>query len=240
MQDWPAGLLQADRRSARGDSDETSTLYLSPFACCRRVRTFWTAARYSLTFQGSGFDQTGDGMETHTLPLAGYVEAAPNASVLAELIAGAVDALERDRASTRSLLQQAIAILQKDNAATQAAMPAVRQSSLAPWQAKRVAEHISAHLERSIGLRELAGVARLSHSHFSRAFKGAFGQTPHTFIMSRRVAVASQKMLNSRESLSQIALSCGFSDQAHLARLFRRETGFAPSQWRRANQSPPD
>jgi hypothetical protein len=42
-------------------------------------------------------------------------------------------------------------------------------------------------------------------------------------------------MLMSREPLSQIAVACGFADQAHLARLFRREMGSAPSQWRRVN-----
>jgi AraC family transcriptional regulator len=179
-------------------------------------------------------------MTTNVLSQTGYGEPAPNANVLAKLLAGAVDALECDRASTRTLLQQAIAILQRGNPATRSAAPVARQSSLAPWQAKRVASHISAHIDRPIALRELAEVARLSSSHFSRAFKGAFGQPPHMFIMSRRVELAMKKMLGSQEPLSQIALSCGFSDQAHLARLFRRETGFAPSQWRRSNQSPSD
>jgi AraC family transcriptional regulator len=179
-------------------------------------------------------------MDTNLFPQTGYGEPASSANILAKLITGAVDALDEDQASTRSLLQQAIAILQMGRPARRAAVPAIRQSSLAPWQVKRVADHISAHLDRSIGLRELAGVARLSNSHFSRAFKGAFGQTPHTFIMNQRVALARKKMLNSREPLSQIALLCGFSDQAHLARLFRRETGIAPSQWRRTNQLSPD
>ena len=179
-------------------------------------------------------------MATSTLPQARYGEPAPNANILAKLITGAVDALDCDRASTRVLLQQAIAILQRAGPAEPSIAPVARQSSLAPWQAKRVTDYISAHLDRPIALRELAGVARLSYSHFSRAFKGAFGQPPHTFIMSRRVELARKKMLGSREPLSQIALSCGFSDQAHLARLFRRQTGFAPSQWRRANQLPAD
>jgi AraC-like DNA-binding protein len=179
-------------------------------------------------------------MATITFPQTRCGEYAPNANALAKLIANAVDALDSDQDSTRSLLRQAIAMLQPGPPAIPSVPPTERQSVLAPWQAKRVAEHIAAHLDRPIGLRELAAVARLSYSHFSRAFKGAFGQPPHTFIMSRRVALAREKMLTSREPLSQIALSCGFSDQAHLARLFRRELGVAPSQWRRTNQSPLD
>ncbi len=170
---------------------------------------------------------------------AGYSALAPTADLLTRLIAGAADSLEYDQVSARTLLQQAIAILQRCNPVTDAVAPAVRLSFLAPWQAKRVAEYISAHLHRPIALRELAEMARLSNSHFSRAFKGTFGQAPHTFIMIRRVELAKQKMLSSQEPLSQIALSCGFSDQAHLARLFRRETGVAPSQWRRAHRVQP-
>ncbi len=110
------------------------------------------------------------------------------------------------------------------------------QASLAPWRAKRIAEHIEANLAGALPLSELARIAQLSASHFSRAFKGAFGQTPHAFITSRRVERARREMLASREPLSQIALACGFADQAHLGRVFRRMTGQAPSQWRRANQ----
>jgi AraC-like DNA-binding protein len=47
-------------------------------------------------------------------------------------------------------------------------------------------------------------------------------------------------MLEGHQPLSQIALSCGFADQAHLARIFRRETGLAPSAWRRANRPAAD
>jgi AraC family transcriptional regulator len=45
-------------------------------------------------------------------------------------------------------------------------------------------------------------------------------------------------MLGSDEPLAQIALACGFADQAHLARIFRRETGTAPSAWRLAHRVP--
>src|SRR5690349_23531088 len=101
-------------------------------------------------------------------------EPAPDANILTRLISGAVDALDCDRASTRMLLQQAIAILQRVDSAKPSIEPALRPTSLAPWQAKRVAGYITAHLDRPIALRELAEVAHLSCSHFSRAFKGAF------------------------------------------------------------------
>src|SRR4051794_16376040 len=101
------------------------------------------------------------GMVTSTLPQTGLGEPGPNVNILARLIAGAVDALEYDRASTRVLLQQAIAILQRVDPTDSSSTPPVRKSTLAPWQVKRVAAYISAHLDRPITLCELADVARL-------------------------------------------------------------------------------
>ena len=80
----------------------------------------------------------------------------------------------------------------------------------------------------------LAGLVRLSTSHFCRSFKVSVGDTPHAYIMRRRLERAQAMMLESTESLSQIAAACGLADQAHLTRLFRRYTGQTPFNWRRA------
>jgi AraC-like DNA-binding protein len=158
-------------------------------------------------------------------------------ALLAKLIADAADALDHDKESTRDLLRQATTLLQPDvNRRQSAAAYSSAPSALAPWKAKRVTDHINANLDRPLPLGELAELVRLSNSYFSRAFKSTFEKSPHAFIMCRRIERARQQMLMSREPLSQIALACGFADQAHLARLFRREMGSAPSQWRRANQ----
>ena len=69
-------------------------------------------------------------------------------------------------------------------------------------------------------------------SYFCRAFKDTFGDPPHAYIMRRRVERAQTLMLQTREPLSQIALACGLSDQAHLCNLFRRLVGQSPSHWR--------
>jgi AraC family transcriptional regulator len=157
---------------------------------------------------------------------------------LTKLIADAADALDCDKESTRALLRQAVTLLQPDDDRQQCAVThaSSARSTLAPWQAKRVADHINAHLDGPLPVCELAEMARLSNSYFSRAFKSTFDKSPHAFIMCRRIERARQQMLMSREPLAQIALACGFADQAHLARLFRREMGSSPSQWRRLNQ----
>jgi AraC-like DNA-binding protein len=50
----------------------------------------------------------------------------------------------------------------------------------------------------------------------------------------RRVELVCTMLTTTREPLSQVALACGFSDQAHLCKVFRRTIGMRPSAWRRA------
>ena len=108
---------------------------------------------------------------------------------------------------------------------------------LAPWQAKRVADYIESNIGRRLRVPALADIVQLSISHFFRAFRKTFGQTPVAYINALRVRRAQVIMLSTREPLSQIALDCGMYDQAHFCRVFRRVVGISPSTWRRQLQS---
>jgi len=80
---------------------------------------------------------------------------------------------------------------------------------------------------------DLSALARTSPSYFSSAFKRTFGASPHAYLMSRRISMAVEVMLGSDAPLSEIAMNCGFADQAHFSRQFRRTMGYTPSHWRR-------
>ena len=109
------------------------------------------------------------------------------------------------------------------------------QGGLAPWQARRVSAYISEHLYRRIRNTELAQLASLSESHFSRAFRRTFGATPASYIAARRMERAQSQMLHSTDALASIALGCGLADQSHFNRMFRRIVGTSPGAWRRQN-----
>ena len=111
------------------------------------------------------------------------------------------------------------------------------RGGLAPWQVLRVKTHVDAHLDSTLRARDLAAMVRLSTGHFCRAFKRSLGVAPIAYIARRRVASAQQLMLATNEPLSQIALACGFYDQAHLTRLFRRHAGTTPHNWRRRHRA---
>jgi AraC-like DNA-binding protein len=110
---------------------------------------------------------------------------------------------------------------------------------LARWQIKRVRVFIESHLTERIRVSDLSSVARSSPSYLSAAFKRTFGVSPHAYVMKRRVGMAAELMLNSDAPLSEIAVHCGFADQAHFSRQFRRAMGRTPSTWRRERASSP-
>src|SRR6202012_2940023 len=108
-----------------------------------------------------------------------------------------------------------------------------RPGALAAWQIGRGRAFIDGNLHRTIRAKDLSAVAQLSTSHFSRSFKQAFGEPPHAYVVKRRLERACHLMVTTSDSLSDIALSAGFSDQAHLCRVFQRAFRQTPSVWRR-------
>ncbi|HVJ52713.1 MAG TPA: helix-turn-helix transcriptional regulator, partial [Aliidongia sp.] len=68
------------------------------------------------------------------------------------------------------------------------------------------------------------------------AFKRSLGEAPHAYIIARRLERARELMLTSDMGLSELALQCGFSDQAHFTKLFRSHVGKSPAAWRREHR----
>jgi AraC family transcriptional regulator len=154
------------------------------------------------------------------------------AKSLAKLLEAARRELDSDREAAKASLVTASSILQSEierSSGTNGFKP----GALAGWQIAHVRAFIEKNLHSNIGTRDLSAVAQRSPSHFSRSFKQAFGEPPHAYVMKRRLERACHLMVTTSESLSEIALSAGFSDQAHLCKLFRRAFCQSPSIWRR-------
>ena len=153
---------------------------------------------------------------------------------VARLLDVALSALGRDQEIARASLAQATTILRSELQRNGTArLSDSGAGKLAPWQVLRLGIFIDNNLGRPIQVKDLSKIARRSASHFCRAFKMTFGQTPHSYITARRLAWAQKLMLESEQSLSAIALDCGFTDQAHLSNLFRQHFSETPAAWRR-------
>jgi AraC-like DNA-binding protein/DNA-binding NarL/FixJ family response regulator len=103
---------------------------------------------------------------------------------------------------------------------------------IAPGALRRVREHVELRLSETLELSELAAVAGLSQCHFSRAFKQSVGETPHRYLMLRRVTAAIELIKHTDQRLTDISLSVGFSDQSHFTRTFVKLTGETPRAYR--------
>src|SRR5258707_15644014 len=154
------------------------------------------------------------------------------ANSLAKLLDTATRELERDQDVAKASLVTASHILQAEIERCSGANGST-SGGLAAWQLLRVRAYIDSNLHRTIHIRDLSAVARRSPAHFSRKFKQAVGESPHAYVVSRRLERACHLMMTNAEPLSEIALSVGFSDQAHLSRLFRQAFGQSPASWRR-------
>jgi AraC family transcriptional regulator len=104
---------------------------------------------------------------------------------------------------------------------------------LSAEQYKRVLDHVARRYGDPLPIEELAGVAGLSPAHFSRLFKEVIGETPHQFVMDYRVEQAKRMLTEGTRTLIDVALACGFADQSHLNRVFKRATGKTPTEHRR-------
>lgn len=103
---------------------------------------------------------------------------------------------------------------------------------LAPVALRNVLEYIEAHLGEPLLLCDLAAQVSLSEYHFARMFRQSMGVAPHQFVMRRRMARAKALLLSSNQSLTDIALACGFNSASHFSNRFKAAKGITPSQLR--------
>ena len=101
---------------------------------------------------------------------------------------------------------------------------------------KRVLDYIDGNLGRQLTLDQLAAEACLSPFHFSRLFRRATGLAPHRYVTGRRVQAAKDALALAGPSLIDIALDKGFGSLDNFIRVFRKNTGLTPGQYRRLSR----
>jgi AraC family transcriptional regulator len=124
-----------------------------------------------------------------------------------------------------------------------------KANGLPQSQLERVIDYMKANLTEDISILDLAKLASMSESHFSRSFKQSVGISPYQYLMQQRVERAKQ-LLEKRSlalaqplpqqkppgtgiAISAIALDCGFANQTHLTKVFRQMTGMTPKAYQK-------
>jgi len=123
------------------------------------------------------------------------------------------------------------------------AIRAYASSSAAPpkgWLAAISDKHLSkaieamhADVERNWSVASLAREARMSRSAFALKFKTLLGQTPLEYLTQWRMYRASAMIRSNNTSFSEVASAVGYGSESSFSRVFKREMGVAPREYRR-------
>jgi AraC family transcriptional regulator len=98
---------------------------------------------------------------------------------------------------------------------------------------RQLIEFIEANLDQPLTLDAMAAQVGISPLYLARAFKAAVGQSPHQYVLARRIERAKELLRNSEMPIIDVALSVGFSSQSHLSHWMIRHTGVSPGAYRR-------
>lgn len=115
------------------------------------------------------------------------------------------------------------------------AKPKLREyrDGLSPQKLQRAIDFIHGNLNRKLTLKEIAAQLDMSIFYFCDLFKQSMGIPPYTYVLKQRVKLAQKLLQNPNKNISAIALECGFANQTHLNKHFRKLIGQTPKQYRR-------
>jgi AraC family transcriptional regulator len=105
--------------------------------------------------------------------------------------------------------------------------------ALPGWKMQHLIEFVEENLDGDLSLTRMATEAAVSPVHLPQAFKAAIGQSPHQYVLRRRIECAKELLRNSDVPIAEVALSTGFSSQSHLSNWFKRIVGVSPATYRR-------
>lgn len=180
-----------------------------------RVEEFLTSAGLTL-FQPVYFPQfpaQGEELRDLMLHIARHADAAP--LHLIGYLCLFLDCLVRT-SSTRKLL---------------------RSGALKDFYIQEAITFMENHYQRDLTVEEVADVCGLNRSYFSKLFKENMGCPPQEFLIRLRLSKAAEMMKLSGSSIRDISASCGYPNQLHFSRAFKKHYGVSPKEWRKQNHA---
>jgi AraC-like DNA-binding protein len=99
----------------------------------------------------------------------------------------------------------------------------------------RARDLIDARYREPLDVPTLARAARLSPAHFSREFRRAFGETPHQYLLTRRLERAAALLRNTDRAIADICFTVGLRSVGSFTTSFGRAFGLSPSAYRAAH-----
>lgn len=101
---------------------------------------------------------------------------------------------------------------------------------------QKMAEYIYEHFSEPVTLDDIAAAGNISRSQCSKLFKQYTNMTPINFLNMHRLEISRDMLRTTNESIARIAMDCGFTDQSYYNRLFKRQYGCTPLEYRKGDQ----
>lgn len=98
----------------------------------------------------------------------------------------------------------------------------------------RAKDLADARYSEPLGVDDLARAAGLSRAHFSREFRAAFGESPHEYLLTRRMERAAALLRNTDRSVAEVCMSVGLQSVGSFTTSFKRTYGVTPTEYRAA------
>jgi AraC family transcriptional regulator len=152
-------------------------------------------------------------------------------AVIGALADGGVE----DRLYVETLAQMIAVHLARAHSSHARPKPTPATDGLSQGRIRRLLDYIEAHLGEDVSLQSMAAAVELSPLYLSRAFRATVGESPHQYVIARRVERAKRLLRDTEASIAEIAFASGFSSQSHMSTWFRRLVGVSPAAYRRHN-----
>jgi transcriptional regulator GlxA family with amidase domain len=104
----------------------------------------------------------------------------------------------------------------------------------------RARDLVDSRYAEPLDLQALARAAGVSPRHFSRSFRRTFGETPHQYLLTRRIERARHLLRTTDMQVTEVCLAVGFSSVGSFTTTFRRHVGVPPTEYRRVTGGPSD
>jgi AraC-like DNA-binding protein len=226
-----SGVQSFDYRGARRDSLGGHAIVLHPDEVHNGRSGIETGFRYRMLYVEPRLIRRAMGEGGRALPfISTAVSQEPR---LVAAIARALRDLDQplDSLAVDDLLERlAQALLALDPSAARA-----RPSRLENRALERARDYLDAHTAETVDSSRLEAMTGLDRFTLARQFRAAFGTSPYNYLVMRRLDRA-RRMLAEDTPLADLAFACGFADQSHFTRQFRRAYGVTPGRWRALQQ----
>ncbi len=113
---------------------------------------------------------------------------------------------------------------------------ALRGGRLQDFYIQEAITYMQHNYQRELTVEEIAGVCKLNRSYFSKLFKENTGCSPQEFLIRLRLSKAADWLKGTSRSIGEIAALCGYPNQLHFSRAFKKRYGISPREWRNQNR----